>query len=181
MRKQIILLEIILAIISILGFLMRLQGLEAGLFLLMGGLGGLTILYFVELVLNFGKGVSLFSIRNFANLVASFTMIALLFKLMLWLPLDTLLRYALYAFLTTILGLLFNFRISQKIEDIRFYRKALQRSLVIAATAFLIYITPARQLVKRYYAKDAQEVQRAYKRLQINPEKAESKPPKPGQ
>ncbi len=148
--------EIGLAALAFIGFVLRVRGIEFGIYLLPVGLLGLGLFYVGQVFLPTAQQVSPSPSRfnplsMLVYLIALAAMLGITFKLSL-LPYATdVLKYVLASFVLSIMFVLFQYRVSQQPVAILHYRYLLSRCVLIAATSFLFYITPYPKIAKLYY------------------------------
>ncbi len=164
--------EISLAVLSFLGFLGRSQGILAGTYLFSLGLGLLLVFYLVQVFLPprlhiVPQPVVQAPVSILSYLGAAFVVTGVWSKLMIWSVAEQWLRIALLVFGGIILLVLFRFRISDQVENIRFYRYILVRSLFLISTAFLFYITPSQKLVDLYESRASKSTEHTVMHWQV--------------
>jgi hypothetical protein len=167
MYKNLIYIEIGLAILAVLGFVLRLQMIEFGQFLTLATCSLLALLY---LIMAFGSTrsrppksslvVSLLVLINCALAVQTLGM-----KLFLLPGTNSMFKIALYGFLGLVIILLINLWIAENAEIFEYYRVLLIRSLVIIGFTFMFFITPYWRIITLYYKNQPAKAQELIQQL----------------
>ncbi len=156
--------EVALAVLALLGFILKIKSIGLGEILLPLGLLGLGVFYVAHLFLpaqwQAYPSPSKFNFLSaFTYLVACFASVGLLMKLSLLPYAADVLRYVLAAFVGALIFVLFQYRVAQAPAWILHYRHLLSRTVLIASTCFLFYITPYKKIAKLYYSQNPDYVE----------------------
>lgn len=156
--------EVALAVVALLGFVLKIKSIAVGEVLLPLGLIGLGLFYVAHIFLpaqwQAYPSPSKFNFLSILTyLVSGFAAVGLLMKLSLMPYAADVLRYVLAAFVGALIFVLFQYRVAQSPAWILHYRHLLSRTVLIASTCFLFYITPYKKIAKLYYPQNPDYVE----------------------
>ncbi|MCU0445685.1 MAG: hypothetical protein MUE85_12295 [Microscillaceae bacterium] len=167
MLKNLFYIELVLAVVAVLGFALRIQGIELGQLLTLVASSLLALGYVVMAFVNSqNRPAGALLILNWLVLLnCALAVQALGIKLFLLPGATGLLKVALYGFLGLVITLLINLWIAANAQVFEYYRQLLVRSLVIIGLTFMFFITPYWRIISLYYKNQPQKAQELIQRL----------------
>lgn len=155
-------LEVSAGILFFVGFILRVQGLTLGYFLLFAGLS----LWFLWMLCHLGFSQNIYpSLAQYSRkwpmllsyLASLMTLALILVKASLWAEITGIAAYVLPFFVLVIIVITFDFLSPRRLDEIKFLRRLLIRSLVLLALGFLFYITPSKKLRQLYFPSEVEQ------------------------